>query len=937
MARRRSPRAWVRRKVVAGLSLAGLVFAPAPPLAAQPAAPAMDPFVVPSRAGYVGAWLATSAPLPEKGGSIDSAAPFDEATVAPVLGEVSVPSRGPRATEERWRIIATKSGALDLKEQLGKQGIPALGYLSGTLVARKAVQAFLLLGAGGAYRIWVDGKPIATRSTAGGYVVDGDELPLDLAAGKHRILLKVFRTGPDWSIRTRFVTTSLTRPDDLTIELPGLGAKDAIDLSGRLASVDFTRNLTTQGYAPTLGVRYSEGYVTSVDRGTPLAFRALGGPSPQRFDAGRVLADEGTIVHLPPIATDVPKTIEVSLADRVQRFDLSPRPRIQEALAACASVPRSSNGDVSLEWEASRLRSAVDHDERDGALLDREATALAALCRDAASGRDAFAQKTGPMRRAIVSPIDGEPSEFGLYVPPSYKPDATRKYPLIVALHGLNGKPMAMLRWFFGGDDEHKDQNWEDRHWDDASRLPSLDAFVIAPNAHGNAMYRGPGEDDVLRVLEWSKKTYRIDDRRVSITGPSMGGIGTAALAFHHPHLFSAAAPLCGYHSTFVRGDVMGKRLRPWEQFLAEERSNVFWAENGRELPLYIVHGKRDLPEANSGVLIERYEKLGFSVKHEHPDLGHNVWQKTYEGMKGAKWLLAHTRPELPRRVRFRSGRERYTTSYWLQIERFSSSGIWGELDATRKSESEVEVTSVRGIDAFRVGAEAFARFPITVSVRGAKVTFSQGEPIVLHREGETFHKGPPSASHSAAHGPIRDVWHDPLTFVYGTRNPGSAFANEQIAKTLAHGKYGFLVRYPVLSDVEFARTPLPDRSLVLIGRSSENAILAQLEASLPIKLEGEDVVLANGKRLRGPEVGAMFAYAHPQKPGRRIVVVEGVTPLGTYRALSLPDLIPDFVVYDRRIAAARDHTVLGSLPIRAAGFFKPDGSMPETVDEAPP
>ena len=53
-----------------------------------------------------------------------------------------------------------------------------------------------------------------------------------------------------------------------------------------------------------------------------------------------------------------------------------------------------------------------------------------------------------------------------------------------------------------------------------------------------------------------------------------------------------------------------GRPQRPWERFLAEERSNVMWAENGQHLPLFIVHGTEDKPEENSGVLIDRYEEL---------------------------------------------------------------------------------------------------------------------------------------------------------------------------------------------------------------------------------------------------------------------------------------------------------------------------------------
>src|SRR5688572_11080389 len=155
-----------------------------------------------------------------------------------------------------------------------------------------------------------------------------------------------------------------------------------------------------------------------------------------------------------------------------------------------------------------------------------------------------------------------------------------------------------------------------------------------------------------MRALDEVLSIYPIDVSRVTVTGPSMGGTGAALVALRRPDRFAAAAPLCGYHSVFVRRDTLSKTLRPWEKFLAEERSNASWAPNGRELPLFIVHGTQDLPVENSGVLIERYEALKYPIVHEHPALGHNVWQPTYEGLKGAKWLLGHTRDLHPRTIR---------------------------------------------------------------------------------------------------------------------------------------------------------------------------------------------------------------------------------------------------------------------------------------------
>ena len=49
-------------------------------------------------------------------------------------------------------------------------------------------------------------------------------------------------------------------------------------------------------------------------------------------------------------------------------------------------------------------------------------------------------------------------------------------------------------------------------------------------------------ESLILKII----KNYRIDKTRVYITGLSMGGYGTWALAARRPELFAAAVPICG-------------------------------------------------------------------------------------------------------------------------------------------------------------------------------------------------------------------------------------------------------------------------------------------------------------------------------------------------------------------------------------------------------
>jgi len=499
---------------------------------------------------------------------------------------------------------------------------------------------------------------------------------------------------------------------------------------------------------------------------------------------------------------------------------------------------------------------------------------------------------------------------------------------------------MAEIRYLFGFDDPAKENDWEDRH---LPPLPPLDAFVVAPNGYGNTMYRDLGEDDILRVIAWALARYPIDPDRVSITGMSMGGIGAASVPFRHPDLFAAAEPLCGYHSYFVRRDIAGHPLRPWERFLAEERSNVFWSWNGQHLPLYIVHGTLDQPEDNSGVLIKRYEELGYDVVHEHPPLGHNVWQTTYENLKGAQWLLTHQRDAHPTEVRFRTLRLRDGDDAWVHVEELAAPDAWGEVDARVHARGAFSVKT-SGVASLRLDRDPQLMSPrgkTNVTIDGTVLSFADDQPLEMHKDvagpwvaGAAVHDG--AFKHGTLTGPIRDAFHDPLLFVYGASDPAETRANEEVARQWAAIRWGVSVEYPVMSDVEFLAKKEPlanDRALFLVGSARTNAVVRALEPDLPIRVDGDAVVIG-AERFAGREVGAAFIRPNPARPDRYVVVVEGVSALGTWRSLSLPDLLPDFVVYDEAIAPARGQMIVGVGSVRAGGFFTNSWALPATLND---
>jgi predicted esterase len=915
--------------------------------------PATRVELAPAPDGTLGAWLLLGPyPLPAGG---------DAPLTVPPPGQVDPPDG------KHWTLASSSEGPIDVKAALHPKGGEAVAFAAGTLHVEQKGRYLLMLGADDGVTVYVDDKKVFARDESRPQRDDDDMVPMDLTPGDHALLLRLHQHDAGWAFKARVLDAHLDPPEGGYLALPGTTLDDARLLVEKLSWVSVDRGLTGAHpeYRPSLVVRFPEG----APRGVPLTTSVRlvdkrDGAVRMDVPAGEVPLDGRGVgeldVTLPfsrekdgPI-DDRDLTYEVRVGGRLVKAAFSPRKRIHEAVlhltaALEASTPKdawlqSGSYDTAV-YLRDRLLSFASHSDGDLEAQVEDAKELEAIAKDMGEHQDPFARRTGPMRRALLSPFDGKPAPFGLYVPASYRPGSARRYPLIVGLHGLNGRPYAMIRYLFGNDDPDKPNEWEDRH---LGPLPPLDAFVITPSGYGNTMYRDLGEDDTLQLLAWVLGRYPIDPDRVSITGMSMGGIGAASIPLKHPGIFAAAEPLCGYHSYFVRRDITGHPLRPWETFLAAERSNVFWAENGQHLPLYIVHGTLDQPEANSGVLIKRYEDLGYSVEHEHPKLGHNVWQTTYEDLKGAKWLLQRVRDAHPREVRLRTMRLRDGDDAWVHLTELAAPDQWGEVVARGAGPGAITVktSGVRELRLDRDSDVTGSGGRLKVSIDGARLVFEDGVAPVMHRsvgsDGTPGEWAPGPADHAGiakrgeVTGPIRDVFHEPILFVYGASDPTQTRANEEVARAWAAIRWGVTVQYPVMSDVEFlerGQALANDKALFLVGNAASNQVTRALDDKLPIHVEGGAVVMGK-ERFEGEEVGAAFIRPNPLRPERYVVVVEGVDARGTWRSLSLPDLIPDFVVYDQSVASARGQMILGSGAVRAGGFFDNEWALPKNTGD---
>jgi hypothetical protein len=183
--------------------------------------------------------------------------------------------------------------------------------------------------------------------------------------------------------------------------------------------------------------------------------------------------------------------------------------------------------------------------------------------------------------------------------------------------------------------------------------------------------------------------------------------------------------------------------------------------------------------------------------------------------------------------------------------------------------------------------------------------------------------------------GPIDDIWFEPLLFVYGTADPAETALARRVAEALAVPRPGVTVRYPIEADVEVTDADVAGRSLVVIGTPRGNTLLARIADRLPIRaLPG--AIEAGGRRFEGERVAAAFIHPNPLNPARYVLVHTGASRAALFYADHLPELLPDWVIYDASSWPEKGGVVLGERAVLAAGFFDREWRIPGAVAAAP-
>ena len=891
--------------------------------------------LVPSRDGFLGAWLVAGPLSPH----VRDRLRFDQLD----------PRSGSRVMRARWaptwRVLASRTGAIDVRRQL-HTATQARGYalLGGILHLEEDLEGWLMVAADGGIAVFADGQILFDRDVPRLRDRSWDPIPIELGAGDHSIVLRLHQRGQHWAVAVRLLDgRDLLPPAGAALRLPGTTERQAHLLMGQLRTVECGVELLTAGYRPSCNVEYLRGAPREASLPVEIRARTVGIRSPL-FEVR--LGAVGVTAHgVQPLRATLPTVLPAQLgSQQLSTVDLRSRVGTEEVTSRLWLAPSAPRllGDArrsvdalgkdgnhrlldsaavadTLDWYRARLELAASDGARGRERTHRALSDLERFVAPLRQGQDPL-RRPGIVDVAPRSELDGRPAQLRVHIPASYSPTAARRYPLVVLLHGYNGSPEGIMRAFL----------------DTASRAPhpSVDGFVVAPNAHGNSFYRGPGEHAVLAAVDWMLHTYPIDPDRVSISGVSMGGTGTAEIGLRHAGRFAAAAPLCGYHSFFVRRDTSNRPLRPWEKERMHHWSPASFADNGRHLPLYVAHGTRDHPLENSRVLVRAYQQAGYSIVADWPDTGHSVWKKTYAGARLWPWLTRHRRDRAPRHVTFRTDTLRDGTLDWVRVTALARPGHRGRVDARVTAAGTIAVTTeaVAGLALERPAPHVPADQALSLRIDGDRLGFAPGEAIRVDRRSGHWQKtkepSPRNHKRAGVEGPIRDVFRGPVLFVYGTLDPRTLRANREIAETMAELRYRVDVRYPVVADRQVTERLEATHSLFLVGNARDHLILRRIDARLPIRVTSDGIRLGD-HTLPGSGLGTLFIHPNPDQPDRYVVALEATDLIGLYASLSLPRLLPDFVVFDPRVAPSAGEQVLTAGSVRAAGFFENDWSLP--------
>ena len=209
-----------------------------------------------------------------------------------------------------------------------------------------------------------------------------------------------------------------------------------------------------------------------------------------------------------------------------------------------------------------------------------------------------------------------ELKQFGkgylLYLPEGYEADPEKTWPLLFFLHGYGDRgdnlfllpkasPFMMIR--------------------EKGHLPFIIAAPLLSDSY--TTFTNYYMDEALKEI---MTNYQVDQRRVYLTGMSMGGEAAYRFALRQPDIFAAVASLCAFLDT----------------------SRIASMQGIEGLPVWAIHGSDDrvVSLVWGQQAAEALKKAGANVRFSVLEgYDHDVWTDSYSDPKFYDWFMQYQKP----------------------------------------------------------------------------------------------------------------------------------------------------------------------------------------------------------------------------------------------------------------------------------------------------
>lgn len=493
----------------------------------------------------------------------------------------------------------------------------------------------------------------------------------------------------------------------------------------------------------------------------------------------------------------------------------------------------------------------------------------------------AWATKPGRYALGYRSRVDDSWQPYAISLPHGYNPGEGKRWPLHLVLHGRNGR---LNEVSFIAQHEGKEvpaeQSWI-----------QLDVFGRVNNA-----YRWAGETDVFEALEQTIKRFKVDERRITLWGFSMGGAGAWHLGLHHPSRWASVGAGAGFVD-FYKYQKQTEPLPEYQHRTLRIYDAVDYVGNLANVPLITYGGENDPQLAASLTMQERARPRDLPLQVLiGPEMGHKFDPQSFE-----QFMAFHAehsrkgRPAFPgrREIDFETYTLKYNRCDWLTIQEqqqvYERSHVASQLDAQGMlditTENVAALSIARGV-ADRVRLDGEAEFDLNAAADGLLpdvyfVLDGDEWDLLDYDQSLAFLDNPDHRKRHNLQGPIDDAFMEPFLCVRGTGDAWSHRLSDYGEWTFARFQREFdkwmRANAQVVNDTQLTAEQIAGRHLILFGDPGSNSVIAQVVADLPIEWT-PDLIRVAGQTFDTSNHAVLLVYPNPLNPAKYVVINSGMT-----------------------------------------------------------